>query len=178
MKRAIIIGCPGSGKSTFAVKLHNLTGIPLFHLDMMYWNEDKTIVPKHIFSDRLNNALKEDLWIIDGNYGGTMELRLKACDTVFFLDYPLNVCLDGVRERMGRARSDMPWVEDPHKQDEEFLELIKNYSTKNRPAVIQLLKDYSDKTIFIFNDRRDADEFIERISHKSIGSENNELNIL
>ena len=88
MKRIIVIGCPGSGKSTLSRKLHKITGIPLFHLDMMYWNADRTIVDKAVFHQRLLNTIKKSEWILDGNYGSTLELRLKECDTVIFLDYP------------------------------------------------------------------------------------------
>ena len=96
MKRIMVIGCPGSGKSTFSRTLHKLTGIPLFHLDLMNWNSDRTTVDKAVFRERLSNTIQMDEWIIDGNYGSTIELRLKACDTVVFLDYPLNVCLNGI----------------------------------------------------------------------------------
>ena len=68
MKKIIVIGCPGSGKSTFARALHNKTGIPLYHLDMMYWNADKTTVGKRAFLERLSAVLEREAWIIDGNY--------------------------------------------------------------------------------------------------------------
>ena len=67
MKRIIVIGCPGSGKSTFSRALHSITGIPLYHLDMLYWNPDKTIVEKTVFLQRLSRVLREESWIIDGN---------------------------------------------------------------------------------------------------------------
>ena len=86
MKKIIVIGCPGSGKSTFSKALHKITGIPLFHLDMMYWNADKTTVEKSLFLERLSKTLSEKEWIIDGNYASTMELRIKECDTIIFLD--------------------------------------------------------------------------------------------
>ena len=111
MKKVIVIGCPGSGKSTFSRQLHNLTGLPLYHLDLLNWNEDKTTVAKEIFLKRLHNVLSEDSWIIDGNYNSSMDIRLNACDTVFFLDYPTDICLDGIKQRKGTKRSDMPWVE-------------------------------------------------------------------
>ena len=111
MRKVIIIGCPGSGKSTFARALQDKTGLPLFHLDIMYWNADRTVVSREVFRERLNTVLQQERWIIDGNYGSTMELRMEACDTVFFLDYPLEICLSGVAARKGRPRSDMPWEE-------------------------------------------------------------------
>ena len=162
MKKIIVIGCPGSGKSTFSKALHKITGIPLFHLDMMFWNTDKTTVEKSVFLDRLSKVLEKSEWIIDGNYGSTMELRIQECDTVIFLDYPLNVCLNGVKERRGKARSDMPWVESDE-EDAEFIEFIKNYNSKNRPQVMELLNKYSYKNIFVFTNRTEAKEFLSQV---------------
>ena len=158
MKKIIVIGCPGSGKSTVSRALHNKTGIPLYHLDMMYWNSDKTTVEKSVFRERLSAVLEKDGWIIDGNYGSTMELRMAACDTVIFLDYPLDVCLDGIKERRGKPRSDMPWIE--IEEDAEFIEFIKNYNEQQKPKVLELLKKYDDKNIIIFKSREQADAFL------------------
>ena len=158
MKKVIVIGCPGSGKSTVSRTLHNKTGIPLYHLDMMYWNADKTTVEKSVFLERLSDVLEKDEWIIDGNYSSTMELRMVACDTVIFLDYPLDVCLDGIRERRGKPRSDMPWIET--EEDSEFIEFIKNYNEQQKPKVLELLKKYSDKNIIILESREQADAFL------------------
>ena len=161
MKKVIVIGCPGSGKSTVSRALHNKTGIPLYHLDMMYWNADKTTVEKSVFLKRLSDVLEKDEWIIDGNYGSTMELRMAACDTVIFLDYPLDVCLDGIRERRGKPRSDMPWIET--EEDAEFIEFIKNYNEQQKPKVLELLEKYSDKNIIVFKSREQANEFLLQI---------------
>ena len=158
MKKIIVIGCPGSGKSTVSRALHIKTGIPLYHLDMMYWNADKTTVEKSVFLERLSVVLEKDEWIIDGNYGSTMELRIAACDTVIFLDYPLDVCLDGIKERRGKPRSDMPWIE--IEEDSEFIEFIKNYNEQQKPKVLELLKKYSDKNIIILESREQADAFL------------------
>ena len=158
MKKVIVIGCPGSGKSTVSRALHNKTGIPLYHLDMMYWNADKTTVEKSIFLERLSAVFEKNVWIIDGNYGSTMELRMAACDTVIFLDYPLDVCLDGIRERRGKPRSDMPWIET--EEDAEFIEFIRNYNEQQKPKVLELLAKYGDKNIIIFKSREEADAFL------------------
>ena len=158
MKKVIVIGCPGSGKSTVSRALHNKTGIPLYHLDMMYWNADKTTVEKSVFLERLSVVLEKDEWIIDGNYGSTMELRMAACDTVIFLDYPLDVCLDGIKERRGKPRSDMPWIET--EEDTEFIEFIKNYNEQQKPKVLELLEKYRDKNIIIFTSREQSDAFL------------------
>ena len=107
MQKVIVIGCPGSGKSTFSRALSQITGLPLTHLDMLYWNADKTTVERSVFIERLSEVLQKDAWLIDGNYSSTMELRMQECDTVFFLDYPADICLQGVKDRQGKPRPDM-----------------------------------------------------------------------
>lgn len=160
MKKVIVIGCPGSGKSTFSRKLHEITQIPLYHLDMMYWNADKTTVDGNTLIERQNEVIKRDEWIIDGNYDFTMELRMNACDTVIFLDYPLELCLSGVEARRGKPRPDMPWIEDETNVDEEFIQFIKNYNQISKPNVINLLEKYKNKEIVIFTDRTQAEEYL------------------
>ena len=161
MKKIIVIGCSGSGKSTFSLALHKKINIPLFHLDMLFWNTDKTTVEKSVFKERLSNILNKDEWIIDGNYASTMELRLSKCDTVVFLDYPTQICLNGVKERMGKKRPDMPWLET--EEDAEFIEFIKNFETNNRPQIIELLNKYSNKNIYIFKTRTEAQNFLNKL---------------
>ena len=159
MKKIIVIGCPGSGKSTFSRMLHDKTGISLYHLDMMYWNSDRTTVEKNVFRERLLNVLNKDEWIIDGNYASTMEMRIEMCDTVILLDYPLDICLDGIRQRRGKRRLDMPWIE--NEEDAEFMEFIKNFDRHQRPNIFNLLEKYRDKNIIIFKSREDSEHFFE-----------------
>ena len=161
MKKIIVIGCPGSGKSTVSRMLHNKTGIPLYHLDMMYWNADRTTVEKSVFRERLSAVLAEDEWIIDGNYRSTMELRMEVCDTVIFLDYPTETCLEGVRERRGSSRSDMPWTET--EEDAEFIGFIRSYNSEQRPNVLELLNKYSRKNIVILKSRAEGDKYLEML---------------
>lgn len=163
MKKIIVIGCPGSGKSTFSKALHRITNIPLYHLDMMYWNNDRTIVEQTEFLNRLSNILNKSQWIIDGNYKSTLELRMKVCDTVIFLDYPVEVCLKGIAERRGKPRSDMPWIESKSEEDIKFIEFVKNYNSQSRPQVISLLNKYSNKDVYIFKQRKYADEFLNKL---------------
>ncbi len=161
MRRVIVIGCPGSGKSTFARALRDKTGLPLHHLDMMYWRTDGTTVPKEDFRSALAQVLDDERWIVDGNYASTMELRLQKCDTVFFLDYSTEVCLDGLNSRRGKPRPDLPWVEPEDRVDEEFLSFVKNYRANSRPAVVALLEKYREKKICVFQTREDADRYLE-----------------
>lgn len=163
MNRIIVIGCPGSGKSTFSKALHKITNIPLYHLDMMYLNSDRTTVEQSVFLKLLSNTMKKSQWIIDGNYQSTLELRLQVCDTVIFLDYPVDVCLNGIAERKGKARTDIPWVEPENQEDNTFIDFVKSYNSQSRPKVIWLLNKYSNKDIYIFKQRKDADEFLNKL---------------
>ena len=163
MKKIIVIGCPGSGKSTFARALNCITGIPLYPLDLLYWNPDKTTVSKEVFRQRLKNTLALDSWIIDGNYGSTMELRLQFCDTVFFLDYATEVCLAGVASRKGKPRPDLPWVETG--EDDEFLAFVQAYNTESKPKVIDLLKKYPDKKVIRFFEREESEQFLRNLEN-------------
>lgn len=158
MKRIIVIGCPGSGKSTFSRALSDKTGIPLYHLDMMFWNADKTTVSRDVFTSRLAEVMGGCEWIIDGNYLSTMELRLSLCDTVFFLDYPTEVCLSGIRERIGAPRPDMPWTETA--EDAEFMQYARHFAKEQRPEVLRLLEKYGEKNLHVFKSRAQADAFL------------------
>ncbi len=160
MKKVIVIGSPGAGKSTFSRKLQNITGLPLFYLDMIFHRPDKTTCSAEEFDEKLNRILEQDRWIIDGNYARTLPVRLAQCDTVFWLDYPLEVCLQGIESRFGKPRCDMPWIET--EWDEEFLEFVKNFHSKCRPEIQRLLGEYPEKEIIIFQSREMAEEFSRR----------------
>ena len=163
MQRVLVIGCPGAGKSTFARKLHELTGLPLIYLDMLWHKPDRTNYPQAEFDNALTAVLETDRWIIDGNYQRTMEMRLKRCTTVFFLDYPLEVCLAGAEARIGTKRDDMPWVETEF--DPEFRQWILDFSEDQIPRIHSLLLQYGDgRDIRWFRSRQEADDFLSALS--------------
>lgn len=162
MNRVIVIGCPGSGKSTFARKLREITGLPLTYLDQIWHRPDQTHVSREEFDARLNAILQKDRWLIDGNYKRTLETRLKACDTVFFLDFPLEVCLSGAASRVGTAHEDFPWLETEF--DEEFRREILRFPTEQLPEIRALLEKYrAGRRIFVFQSRPEADRYLETL---------------
>jgi len=158
-QKIIVIGSPGAGKSTFARKLRDLTGLPLFYLDMLWHKPDRTNVSREEFDEKLHEILMQEQWIIDGNYQRTLEMRLKACDTVFFLDFPLDVCLAGAQARIGKAREEMPWIETEF--DEEFRQDILEFPKVKLPQIYEMLERYREnKEIVIFKSREELDAFI------------------
>lgn len=159
MKKVIVIGCPGSGKTTFAEKLNKITGLPLYYLDAVWHKPDKTHIPREEFEQRIAEIFATPEWIIDGNYGRTIEMRLKECDTVFLFDLPTEVCLQGATERIGKWHYDLPWLET--EPDPEFMRFIEEFPQTTLPKIYELIEKYkSEKQVVIFKSREDADEYI------------------
>ena len=163
-EKIIVIGCPGAGKSLFARRLQALTGLPLYHLDNIFWKRDKTNIPREQFDEKLGEILLTEKWIIDGNYQRTLDMRLYACDTAFLLDYPPDVCIAGIRARIGTARPDLPWVEE--KLDEEFGKFVEGFPEKELPLIYEALKKYKDKNIVIFKSREESENYLESLTVK------------
>ncbi len=162
MKKVVVVGCPGSGKSTFARKLQEKTGLPLYYLDMIWHKPDKTTLTKEEFDEKLHELIARDEWIIDGNYSRTLEPRLQACDTAFVFDLPLEVCLAGAQARVGTKRIDMPWEETELSQ--EFLNYILSFSQQQLPRLLQLAQQYSSqKQVVFFRSRRECDDFLKSL---------------
>ena len=162
MERIMVIGSPGAGKSTFSRKLRDVTGLPLYYLDTIWHKPDRTNISREEFDEKLMEIVKEDRWIIDGNYQRTLKKRLERCDTVFFLDYPLEVCLEGAAARIGKKREDLPWLET--ELDEEFRQYIIDFSKDQLPEIYSLLEEYKkDRDIFIFHTREAANIYLRNL---------------
>ncbi len=162
MKKIIVIGCPGSGKTTFAEKLRDKTGLSLFYLDAIWHRPDRTHISREEYDARLAEILSLDSWIIDGNYSRTIESRLSVCDTVFLFDLPVEVCLEGAVSRLGKERYDMPWIDT--ELDPKLKKEIEEFENKNLPAIYVLINKYKDgKTITIFKSREESDAFLSQL---------------
>ena len=159
--RILVLGCPGSGKSTFSKKLHALTALPLIHLDAIWWNPDRSHISREEFDRKLDGILRGDKWIIDGDYSRTYETRFRSCDTVIFLDYSPETCMSGIRERVGQSRTDIPWTEQA--LDPELVAQVRAYAVENRPRILSLIEQYPEKKAFIFKTRAEADEWLKSL---------------
>ncbi len=164
MKKIIVIGCGGSGKSTFSRKLSEVTGLALFHLDQYYWKANWVKSDKEEWAQVVEVLCQKPNWIMDGNYGGTMDLRMRYVDTVVYLNFPTLLCLWRVIKRtlafLGKSRPDMPPSCNEH-FSLEFLHYVANYNRTRRPVVLQKLNAlHRKKRIHIFTHDRQLDSFI------------------
>ena len=163
MQKVLVIGCSGAGKSTFARRLRDITGLPLYYLDRLWHKADRTHITREEFDRVLAEWLARPAWIIDGDYSRTLPQRLEACDTVFFLDFPLEVCLAGVENRRGAQRPDMPWVEE--ELDAEFLQYILDFGQAQLPAIRAMLEPYRGRRqILTFRSRAEADAWLNALA--------------
>ncbi len=167
MKKILIIGSAGAGKSTFARRLHKATDIELIHLDKVFWRPNWVETPKDEWKKTVENLLKKDSWIMDGNYGGTMEIQLAACDTVIFLDLPRTICVWRALKRFlfykKKTRPDMAEGCD-EKLDLEFIKWIWNYPTRTKPKVESLLERFQNtKTVIRLQSKNEIEKFLQNI---------------
>lgn len=160
-RKIIVLGCSGSGKSTFSRRLREITDLPLIHLDNIWWKPDRTHISREEFDRKLEEILRTDGWILDGDYSRTYEMRFRACDTVIFLDYGFDVCMDGIVRRVGTERPDIPWTEQT--VDPDLVRQVEAYENENRPAVLSLMEKYPEKQSIVFRSRAEADAWLEKL---------------
>ena len=162
MKKIIIIGCPSSGKTTFAEKLQKAIKLPLYYLDAIWHKPDRTHISREEYDKKLSEIFQTEEWIIDGNYSRTIEERIQKSDTIFLFDLPTDVCLKGAIERLGKERYDVPWIDT--ELDFNLKKQIEEFPDKVLPRINELLTKYKDdKQVVIFKTRAEADEYLDRI---------------
>ncbi len=170
MKKIIIIGSGGAGKSTLALQLGKILNIPVYHLDRINWRPGWIEINKSEFREQLIAVLGENEWIIDGNYEGTMQLRIDHCDTIIFLDYKRYQCYLGYLKRYirykGKSRPSMTDGCD-ERFDLEYIRWIWGYP-KRKDRILKKVSGYNDtKKVLIFNNRDDTNNFLESLMKKS-----------
>ena len=161
----MIIGCGGSGKTTIAARLGERLSLPVHHLDRMFWRPCWIETPHDEWRTIQERICRQAEWVIDGNYGATMDIRLIACDTVIFLDLPSLTCLFGAVKRFlrfwGHARPDMA-EGCSERLSWDYLKWIWTYRKTRRPLILSRLQNLKDaKRIVILTSRRAIRCFLE-----------------
>lgn len=166
MKRVLIIGCGGAGKSTLARTLGEKTGLPVVHLDKLFWKPGWVESAKEEIDQKIIEAATQERWIMDGNYNRTMPLRLQYCDTVIYLDFSRIACLMGVCKRIlttyGTVRPDMG-EGCPERFDWEFLKWVWNFNKNNRQRYYAMLGNLPEKNVIILKNRRQVRKFLDKL---------------
>ena len=160
----MIIGCGGSGKSTLAKHIQQRTGLELIHLDQVFWKPGWVNDPKEVWIEKNKNLLEKESWIMDGNYGSTMDMRMKKSDTIIFMDTPTWLRLYRVLKRgiiyYGKSRPDMP-RDCPERLSIEFLHYILFYNKTRRPGILGKLKERKKgQQVYIFKKQVEINNFL------------------
>lgn len=164
MKKVLVLGCAGSGKSTFSSQLGKVTGLPVIHLDSLYWKPGWIAATEEEWDQIIDDLVKLDTYIMDGNYSRTLAKRLDDADVVYFFDFPRFLCIYRVIKRRvinhGRTRADMAEGCE-EKIDLEFLRWIWNFKKRSRGKILKMLSQVKEqKQVFIFRRPRDVKEYI------------------
>lgn len=167
LKRIMIIGSGGAGKSTLAREIGRITGIKIIHLDRLFWKPGWISVDEEEWEKTVENIVNGDSWIIDGNYIGTMDIRLDAADTVIYLDFTRTVCLFRAFKRFIKyKRKTRPDITEgcKEKMDLEFIKWIWTFPDKVRPEILRKLEESKNsKNIIILKSNREVRNYLERL---------------
>jgi adenylate kinase family enzyme len=164
MRRVAVIGCGGSGKSTLARRLGERTGLPVVHLDALFWRPGWQPTPPDEWRSIQAAVVARDRWIVDGNYGGTLDLRLAAADTVVFLDMPRRVTVPSILRRWLRHHGTPVQASGcPERVSWEFLRWVWNYRRDSRPRALAAIAEHGGAAeVITLRSRADVAAFLAR----------------
>lgn len=163
MKRVVVIGSGGSGKSTFSRRLGRLTGLPVVHLDKLYWNPGWVKTPREAWISIIQSEIDKPEWIIDGNFGNTRAMRMAAADTIILLDLPRWLCMYRILKRWltYREGSRLDMAEGCHERfDLEFILWVWNYPKEGKRRAIHEISRLEGKRVVILKTQREIDAFL------------------
>jgi adenylate kinase family enzyme len=167
MKRIAVVGSPGAGKTTFVRKLATKVHLPVIHLDYYYHQKKYDYYnDKAAWIARVKQLIRQDKWIMDGNYASTFEPRFRRADTIIFLDYPRTLSMYRALKRriqyQGRLRSEMPtdWKE---KIDGEFFAYIWRFPYESRQRIVDALQQVKGKNVVILKSPKEASEYLKQL---------------
>ena len=163
MKRILVIGCPGAGKTYFSKALAKKLSLPIVHMDNLYWREDKTSISTDELKAKLQPYLEKKEWIIDGNYHKTLEMRLPYATDVFVLDLPRTECIQGILDRIDQPRDDIPWIE----REDDATELIAwtaDYGFRTKDEEMALLDKNKHLHVHIIKSRQEMNDYLGKLN--------------
>jgi adenylate kinase family enzyme len=174
MRQVLVIGSAGAGKSTLALKLGQRLGLPVIHLDACFWQAGWKETPRDIWKQRVAELVRGECWVMDGNYGGTLEERVRAADVVVLLECPRLQCIYRVIRRAvryrGRTRPDLAQGCLEQLPDWAFLRWIWNFPTAEMPTIRQILRtQHEDQTVIVLRSRRAVRRFLETLPAATLG---------
>jgi len=173
MNRILIIGCGGAGKSTFSKKLNKYFKYELIHLDKLFWKPNWEKTSKYEWDKVVEEIIKKDKWIMDGNYNSTLEIRINRADTVIYFDFPRIVCiwnviLRTIKGRLFRLKRDDIANDCKEKFDLAFFQWIWSYNKNNKQRYLKLLNSLKkEKEIVIFNKYSDSNKFLKKLNYEN-----------
>ena len=163
-KKVIVLGNNGSGKSYFSKKLAEITGLPLIHLDLLYWQENWTHPNREEWAEIQRELVSEGQWIIDGMHISTLEIRFKEADAIYFLDIDTATCLESVRQRESQDRTDFPNHLDKKQGDfQSFERGVFEFQEKRKPRIIELHNKYKNKDFIVLKTREEIDDYLTKL---------------
>ena len=163
MERVLIIGSNGAGKSTFSFRLAEKTGLPLVHIDQIYWRDAWDVRPEAEFDRRVQTETQNPRWIIEGNNLHSLPRRLAWADTVFWFEFPPPLCVLNIFRRewayRGRVRPDMP-DQCVSRCDMKFLRMVWDFNRRNHRKIAAMLPNAENIRVIRFTNYRQVEGYL------------------